>query len=513
MVDVVEITTPTTVITSVTESVVVNSQPLSQTVVLQPVVGGNGTSGTDGREVELQNSGTHIQWRYVGDVTWNDLVAIASLEGADGAPGTNGEEISLQKTATHIQWRLGAGVWTDLVALADLKGDTGEAGAPGTTDYNALLNVPTTFAPSTHNHLISEVTSLQATLDSKQESGDYATNTELTTGLAGKAATIHDHTASQITDFDTAVDSRIQNIIGTAPAALDTLGEIADALADDANFASTMTTALAGKAEITHTHTIANVTGLQTALDGKQAAGSYATISELSTTSTADRSRANHTGTQSADTIVDGTTNHVFTAADDTKLAGIATGATANSTNATLLARVNHTGSQAISTITGLQTALDAKQASGDYATNTALTNGLAGKSDTTHIHTIANVTGLQAALDGKQVSGSYASAVHTHGAGDLTSGTLDEARIPSLAQSKITGLSTSLAGKANTSHTHGIADLPAVMVPVLYNGTSWPARPTARTDVVVMWLDFTGTAAAPSGGITGLDVVVKGTV
>lgn len=30
--------------------------------------------------------------------------------------------------------------------------------------------------------------------------------------------------------------------------------------------------------------------------------------------------RANHTGTQSADTLVDGTTNHVFTAADDTKL-------------------------------------------------------------------------------------------------------------------------------------------------------------------------------------------------
>src|SRR6185295_16371123 len=43
------------------------------------------------------------------------------------------------------------------------------------------------------------------------------------------------------------------------------------------------------------------------------------------------RDRATHTGTQSADTVVDGTTNHVFTAADDTKLAGIATSATANS--------------------------------------------------------------------------------------------------------------------------------------------------------------------------------------
>lgn len=31
----------------------------------------------------------------------------------------------------------------------------------------------------------------------------------------------------------------------------------------------------------THTHTIANVTGLQTALDGKQASGSYATAAAL----------------------------------------------------------------------------------------------------------------------------------------------------------------------------------------------------------------------------------------
>src|SRR5690606_11245689 len=31
--------------------------------------------------------------------------------------------------------------------------------------------------------------------------------------------------------------------------------------------------------------------------------------------------RSNHTGTQSADTLVDGSTNHVFTAADDARLA------------------------------------------------------------------------------------------------------------------------------------------------------------------------------------------------
>jgi hypothetical protein len=64
------------------------------------------------------------------------------------------------------------------------------------------------------------------------------------------------------------------------------------------------------------------------------------------------RNRATHTGTQSADTITDGTTNKVFTATEKTKLAGIATGATKNSTDATLLSRANHTGTQSADTIT-----------------------------------------------------------------------------------------------------------------------------------------------------------------
>jgi hypothetical protein len=46
--------------------------------------------------------------------------------------------------------------------------------------------------------------------------------------------------------------------------------------------------------------------------------------------------------------------------ADRTKLDGIAAGATANQTDAYLLARANHTGTQAISTVTALQAALDA---------------------------------------------------------------------------------------------------------------------------------------------------------
>lgn len=53
----------------------------------------------------------------------------------------------------------------------------------------------------------------------------------------------------------------------------------------------------------------------------------------------------------SADSTVDGTVNKVYTATEKTKLAGIASGATANDSDANLKNRANHTGTQTLSTI------------------------------------------------------------------------------------------------------------------------------------------------------------------
>ena len=71
------------------------------------------------------------------------------------------------------------------------------------------------------------------------------------------------------------VETAVNNLIGGAPGALDTLNELAAALEDDANFASTVTTSLDGKqATIGNGDlTIANTSGLQTALDGKLDSG------------------------------------------------------------------------------------------------------------------------------------------------------------------------------------------------------------------------------------------------
>jgi len=71
---------------------------------------------------------------------------------------------------------------------------------------------------------------------------------------------------------DSAIAAAVAALIAAAPGALDTLDELAAALGDDANFAASVTTALAGKAATVHLHAIADTTGLQAALDSKLAA-------------------------------------------------------------------------------------------------------------------------------------------------------------------------------------------------------------------------------------------------
>ena len=87
------------------------------------VVVTSGGGGGDGREVELRNNGLFIQWRYVGDVSWIDLVALSELEGPQGIQGIQG-----------IQGEQGPkGDTGDIGPQGPqgLKGDTGEQGIQG----------------------------------------------------------------------------------------------------------------------------------------------------------------------------------------------------------------------------------------------------------------------------------------------------------------------------------------------------------------------------------------------
>lgn len=100
----------------------------------------NGDDGTDGRDLELQKSLTHIQWRYVGDSTWIDLVALSDINGNDG------REVELQNNGTYIQWRYTGGTWTNLVAISGLKGDNG-LGFTQITETSRIALTPSNNLP------------------------------------------------------------------------------------------------------------------------------------------------------------------------------------------------------------------------------------------------------------------------------------------------------------------------------------------------------------------------------
>lgn len=90
-----------------------------------------GTDGEDGREVQFQTSSTHIQWRYVGEATWTNLVALSTLKGEDG------REIQLQASGTWLQWRYVTDLdWTNLFDLSTLGGGSGVP--PGGTTGQVL---------------------------------------------------------------------------------------------------------------------------------------------------------------------------------------------------------------------------------------------------------------------------------------------------------------------------------------------------------------------------------------
>lgn len=63
------------------------------------------------------------------------------------------------------------------------------------------------------------------------------------------------------------------------------------------------------------------------------------------------------------DNMAEGATAKILTVAERSKLGGVASGATANSSDATLLARANHTGTQTASTISDFSSAADARLA------------------------------------------------------------------------------------------------------------------------------------------------------
>ena len=83
-------------------------------------------------------------------------------------------------------------------------------------------------------------------------SNNYATEDYVDTAVAGVDLTGY--------ATETYVGTQISNLVDSAPSTLDTLNELAAALADDPSFATTITNELANKSDVGHTHVLADIT-------------------------------------------------------------------------------------------------------------------------------------------------------------------------------------------------------------------------------------------------------------
>lgn len=200
------------------------------------------------------------------------------------------------------------------------------------------------------------------------------------------------------------------------------------------------------------------------------------------------------TGTDAVLPVATTSLSGVLSAADKTKLDGVATGATANATDSQLRDRATHTGAQAISTVTGLQVALDAKAALGSTA-GAALGTAAAGVATTAarsdHVHpvqtTVSGNAGTATALATARnitLTGDVTGTASFTGAADasITTTIADDSHNHTTAT--VTGFSAAVDARIGAASVDALADVStagAITGQVLqWSGTQWvPAAVT----------------------------------
>ena len=428
-------------------------------------------------------------------------------------------------------------------------------------------------ANSSHTHTIANVTGLQSALDGKanvSHTHQISNITNLQSSLDDKANVVHGHKISDVTGLQSALDGKQAKLTFDSTPTANSSNPVTSAgiktaldgkqntlTFDSAPKASStnpvtsggIKTALDGKANTSHTHTIANVTGLQSALDGKQAkltfdstptanssnpvtsGGAYTELAkklnvagdngtEAGVSALVNTLGLGDSDPQDADYYVaqyagGGTTYRSYyrrphfrlwnyikgkissvlgltasaysgkasTAGNADKATNDARGQKIDTTYIKEISASGKTltierGDGTTTTVTTQDTittidsalsatstnpvqnkvvkaALDSKQNtltfdstptadSSNPVTSKGIKTALDGKANSSHTHTIANVSGLQSALDGKQAKLTFDSTPTANSSNPVTSG----------------GVKTALDGKANTSHTHTIANV-----------------------------------------------------
>ncbi len=299
--------------------------------------------------------------------------------------------------------------------------------------WDDVADKPETFTVATHTHTTADTTALtgytiassaasiaatdtlnqalgklQKSIDGKQASGSYLTTTGTaadSSKLGGVAAASYAKLASPaFTGTPTAptaaagtnttqiattafvkgeVDTAVSGLINSAPAALDTLNELAAALGNDPNFATTIATQMGSKVSADSANYIKSAS----------VSGNTLTLTKGDNTTV--------TFTDTVRTIASGTDNGTISV-DGADVAVTGLGSAAFTASTAYAAASHNQASNTINLMTGYSKASSVTAIATTDSLNTAI-----GK--------------LEKALDGKQASGSYAAASHTHVGTEVT--------------------------------------------------------------------------------------------
>jgi hypothetical protein len=128
-------------------------------------------------------------------------------------------------------------------------------------------HVLTNYSPIGHTHLSSEITDLASSINSIV-SGVYAPlNNPSFVGVPTVPTAASGSNNNQIANTSF-VRTEISNLVNSAPSTLDSLNELALAIGNDPNFATTIASGLGNKANTIHNHFVSDITDFNSSVSG-----------------------------------------------------------------------------------------------------------------------------------------------------------------------------------------------------------------------------------------------------